>query len=245
MKYYYTGFTDQGSVREINQDALFMRLKDDMGLFCVADGMGGHQDGEKASKMIVQCLFDWWEGLNPISYNNDFQKMVLNLCNAVEKANRLIKESTAPGAVSGSTVVILFLYKNYYCTISAGDSRIYMRRKHKFSLITVDETWENMLDNTLSESEKKRNSLYGKLVNAIGVNDRARISVKTDVLQQNDLFVLCCDGIYKYCADSFLKKILKRANSSNIADCSEKIKNEIFLNGAPDNLTMIVAGTEA
>ncbi len=240
MRHKYYGFSETGDKRDINQDAFLMRSDGETGLFCVADGMGGHSHGEVASSTIIECLKQWWDTYDDKDYNGDLGRIITSLMQSVKQANTLIREKTAEGAICGSTLEILIIYRDYYGIISAGDSRVYMRHRRRVSQITTDETWENMSDNMLDYRDKQKSRKFGKLVNAVGISDEVRLNTRTDSVNSKDAFFLCSDGIYKYCSDRILKKYIKKADEKSIERCTDRIKEEVYANGAGDNLTAIM-----
>ena len=84
MKLEFCGKSDIGQKREINQDMLGMYQKEDAGLFVAADGMGGHTDGEKASRLVVAQLADWWKDFSPDMYEYEFRKMIAAIEQTIE-----------------------------------------------------------------------------------------------------------------------------------------------------------------
>ncbi|MBQ0028164.1 MAG: serine/threonine-protein phosphatase [Lachnospiraceae bacterium] len=240
MKHMCTGFTDVGLKREVNQDAVFMKSDGNNGLFAVADGMGGHSHGEFASATIRDCLALWWDSFSPEYYEKDFTRMMLSLNQILEKANVDIRNSTPPGEICGSTVVVIFIYEDKYGMLTAGDSRVYTVEKRKIRQISVDETWENQPGNNLSPWAKMKHPNYGKLVNAIGSSDNFRLTSRTDLLKKGMIFVLCSDGIYKYADSKFLTKTLKHLSAARVQESLKKIRDNVYENGAKDNMSIVV-----
>lgn len=239
MNHIYAGFTDVGLRREINQDAIFMQSDGNNGLFAVADGMGGHSHGEFASATIRDCLALWWNSFTPDYYGRDFARMMISLSQILEKANVDIRKSTPDGEICGSTVVVIFVYEDKFGMLTAGDSRVYTIEKRKIHQLSVDETWENQPSNNLSIMVKLRHPNYGKLVNAIGSSDQFRLTSRTDLLKKDMIFVLCSDGVYKYADGRFLKKTLKHLCPANLQESLKKIHDNVYENGAKDNLSII------
>ena len=238
----YSGLCDKGAVREVNQDSILMRSNGNIGLFAVADGMGGHSRGEFASQTIVENLDLWWSTFSEDSFSKNLGIMTTSLHQIIKKANLDIQKNIAPGEVCGSTVVVLFVYYDSYCLLTAGDSRMYSLEKRKIKQMTVDETWENQPDNMLSDSAKKKHPNYGKLINAIGISENLHISSKSDLLSKGYLFAICSDGIYKYGDEKFFKKSLKKASSVGIRTTISDIAKNVFERGAKDNMSLILVG---
>ena len=130
MKLEFCGKSDIGQKREINQDMLGMYQKEDAGLFVAADGMGGHTDGEKASRLVVAQLADWWKDFSPDMYEYEFRKMIVAIEQSIEYANEKIYKNFNLNGICGTTVVVLFIYQNRYAVVYAGDSRCYLGGSH-------------------------------------------------------------------------------------------------------------------
>lgn len=249
MRLEFFGKSDIGKKREINQDMIGMYQKDDAGLFVVADGMGGHTNGEKASQMVVELLADWWDSFSPVVYEYEFRKMLSAAEQVIEYANKRIYEEYNRNGICGTTVVVLFIYQNRYGIIYAGDSRCYMglchknilSRGRKWEQVTIDEVWENRSDLSRKERKMKNHPNRGKLVNAVGIGKEIRCRIITDVILPDTLFLLCTDGLYKFCADKQLRECMKRSKDRKSIECAiDKLIEEVYGNGADDNISMII-----
>ncbi|GFI19436.1 serine/threonine phosphatase stp [Lachnospiraceae bacterium] len=237
----YAGISEKGLIREINQDAILMRSDVSAGLFAVADGMGGHSHGEKASQLIIKELSVWWENFQPSSYDGEFMRMTASIKQAVEYANREIYINYNKKVICGSTIVLLFIYKNQYCILYAGDSRVYQYRGSLWKLLTIDETWENQIDLSVWQKKDLKNPNYGKLVNAIGVRGNMQCRILTGQLKRKDSFLLCTDGLYKFCSDRYLKLCMKKSRRiMHLEDICQKMLDRVYGNGAGDNISFIV-----
>lgn len=235
--------TDRGLCRSVNQDAAVALVKDDIGLFIVADGMGGHSKGEVASKIIVEKLESYWYKLIQFQDMPDFITVVSQIQQELQIVNKLIREQYNLGQICGSTVVILFIMKDYYAAFSVGDSRIYTCYKNKCDVLTVDDIWDT-LPSTLSEYDPEQIAHHenrGKLVQAVGTCDCLNIHVRTQRLKRNQAFLLCSDGFYRFCSDKMIHKKLRKMKSSESMELiMEQYFDEVFRQGAGDNITIIM-----
>lgn len=145
MEINYTGICDVGLKRKINQDSLLMAAHREQGmyLFAVADGMGGHADGELASRALTEGLAAWADDFRPELFGGDFRSMTASLQNRLQAINRKIYTEYNKAQVCGSTCVVLFIYGGVYGVLSAGDSRIYLCRGFKTASLMTDDVWEN------------------------------------------------------------------------------------------------------
>lgn len=249
MRLVFFGKSDIGKKREVNQDTIGMYQKDDTALFVAADGMGGHTNGEKASRIVVAQLEDWWDSFSPGIYEYEFLKMLSAVEQVIEYANKRIYEEYNRNGICGTTVVVLFIYQNRYGIIYAGDSRCYLGYPHKGLLsrggkweqITTDEVWENCSDLSSKERKMKNHPNRGKLVNAVGIGKEVRCRAITDVILPNAFFLLCTDGLYKFCADKLLWDSIKKCKDrKSMERAVDKLIEKVYENGADDNASMII-----
>lgn len=232
---------DIGKIRSINQDAVFSASCKDVGLFVVADGMGGHSHGEKASQQIVQKIAEWWETFVPERYDNDFGRMMISLKQAVERANWEIYENYNRSMICGSTIVLLFIYEDNYGVIYAGDSRIYLYHGWKLQQLTMDEIWENQPNLTETERKAGWEQFHGRLFNAVGIYNLLQCTLITGRLQPGMVFLLCSDGLYKYCPKRHLKKCMKRAKRvKELETDMAELLSRVYASEAADNISAIL-----
>lgn len=231
---------DIGKVRDINQDAVMASSMDGYGIFAVADGMGGHSHGELASRHIIKILGKWWENFDPAHVDNGFQEMVGEIRAALEQANNDIYCKYNRDDVCGSTAAVLFVSPDAYAIFNVGDSRIYMQHGDLFTQMTLDETWENQ--GNLGEREKMedRDECRGQLVNAVGVYGTLRCTVCTDTLKRGMVFLLCSDGLYKFCPETSLKKYMKKAAEQEpLERCGKSLLELAYQTKASDNISFV------
>lgn len=233
---------DIGSTRKINQDAVFSKQQGEYALLMVADGMGGHANGEAASGLLKREILTFWELLMKGELRGGFSQLLYFLQQRIQIANRELYEKYNQNEICGTTMVCLFCAGKDYAVLSIGDSRIYYRHGFTFKQLTVDDVWENQPEvrNQYNSGQIRNASQYGKLVAAIGVKAEAAIRVKTDRLKKHDLFLLCSDGVYKQCKDTFLKKQMKAFKKT--ADTKKwmmDIKEKIYAFGAKDNFSAV------
>ena len=162
-------------------------------------------------------------------------------------ANQEILDNTKEGEICGSTAIVLWIQENAWAVFSCGDSRCYhvydSLLKKRVIQLTTDDVWENQQQNIcdLSTAEIQQDVNFGRLIRAVGTNSNFSCSVRSDQMKDRTVFALCSDGIYKVCPERFLKKCLKKAmKTERLKTCVEEIKNEVYQNGAPDNLSLIL-----
>lgn len=241
MRLEFAGKSDNGKKLEINQDTIFACQKEDAGLFVVADGMGGHSNGEKASQEVVEKLANWWKSFSPVLFDYKFRKMLLSIERTIEYANRSVYTELNKNEICGTTVTVLFIYQNFYSIIYAGDSRCYLSRGRKWEQLTRDEVWENQTEISNVKQLMKKHSDRGKLVNAIGTKEKIYCRMITDIVSDDFIFVLCTDGLYKFCKDNFIRKTVKKCkDKKSMEQAINKLIGRVYKNGANDNISIII-----
>ena len=243
MKIIYSGISDVGLKRKINQDAIFFSSDKEceVYLFAVADGMGGHFNGEIASQTIVMGMRDWLDNFSKDYHNTKgFSGIMISLRNKLEQINAEIYSKYNQQNICGSTCVILVIYQDMYGVISIGDSRVYLRRGLKLKSLMEDDVWENQVDirENLDIREIKEHPNYGKLVHAVGTNKDISISVKTDCLKSKDTFLLCSDGLSGAISESDMESILSK--SISLKEMCDELVDVAYNNGSTDNITVVI-----
>ncbi len=251
MKIQYAALSETGLEKQENQDCLFCGADGTTGLFVVADGMGGHQDGARASGTIVEKVSVWWAQYLDTSPRPDFWKVLEELKALFSQTNQEIYDYTEKGEICGSTLVALWLEESAWGILSCGDSRCYQTRgrilKKQLIQLTTDDVWENQSRNVegMTRQQIEASTNYGCLVKAVGVKPQFQCSIQTDRYQETTLFVLCSDGIYKYCSHDFLKKQSFLAlRSGEPETAAHAIRDQVFQNGAGDNLSLVLVLAE-
>lgn len=186
--------TDTGKVRARNEDA-FLALPE-QGLWVVADGMGGHQNGALASRLIVEHLAELPEG--------SFDLRLAELRQCLHRLNhRLGQELTVTAertdTVIGSTVVALLLEGERAVCVWAGDSRCYLWRASRLYQLSRDHSLVQQLidEQGLAPQEAARHPAAHALTRAIGASETLQLDIlELDVLP-GDVFLLCSDGLYQ------------------------------------------------
>ena len=243
MRIEYCGLCDKGLNRVMNQDAVFMGAKQDKAVFAVADGMGGHRHGEAASGTIIAEIREWWERQLTAGDNDCFGEMACSLQRQIEGANRIIYEYYNHAGVCGSTIVVLMIYKQEYCILSSGDSRIYYLNGRDWRQLTEDDVWENLpeVKSGYSPVQQREHANYGRLTQAIGIAKDTAIKGRMGILKQGDRFLLCSDGLYKMCGESAVKRLLQKYKGRRNGDrLLGQMLEEIYENGAKDNIAAVL-----
>lgn len=224
--------THVGLVRSSNQDSYGCNSA--AGVWVVADGMGGHYGGERASAAIVERIGD-------LSENGGFAEHLNAVRQAIADANRRIfDEAQAEGRQMGSTVVALVIGEGHYAVLWAGDSRAYLKRGDAFFRLTRDHSQaEELVEAGLLD----RQSVSGHpsshiLVRAVGVLPSIEIDEVTGENGENDIFLLCSDGLHNLVSEIEMAKMI---DCEAFGRVSEQLVELGLERGAPDNITVCLA----
>ncbi|WDE13879.1 PP2C family protein-serine/threonine phosphatase [Thalassomonas haliotis] len=226
--------THRGTVRKINEDA-FLELPS-LGIWVVADGMGGHAAGDVASQLVIDTIQSAVETV-PVE-----QMSCELLTQALQEANdklQLMSTNEFSGKVAGSTVVILWIREDRYHLLWVGDSRGYLLRDEHFIQVTKDHSQVNdMVDEGLLRAEEaEHHPLANVITRAVGVDAKLEVDIKSGELQSGDVFLLCSDGLNKEVSDFEIEHTLL---SGNIIDAGMALMHASLVRNARDNVTCIL-----
>lgn len=208
-------------------------------LLAVADGMGGHQSGEVASRLCVEILGDELVKLLPET-GASVEHLEPSLRAAVEATHQQIFEASQkdPGLEGmGCTLTGALLSSRDAYIAQVGDSRAYLFRENHLTQLTEDQTVGNLLRAT-------DNSRYGDRVNdiltqAMGAQQNVNVVMSSSAMQAGDTLLICCDGLYKIVSDAEIAAIL--AWEAPLRDKAERLIAQANQNGGPDNITVVLA----
>lgn len=228
-----TAITDTGKVRKHNEDSMLDRPE--IGLWVVADGMGGHAAGDVASQMIVSSLKKVHEGIELNRFINDIEDRLIDVNKRLlEKAQETGKRTTI-----GSTVVAMVAYNNYCVFIWAGDSRLYRLRDGGLRQLTTDHSQvELYVEKGLITREEAAVHPHGNMITrAVGASDDLFLDMDIQKMQHKDRYLLCSDGLTKHITDFEIEEILAEGDH---AEACKTLIDLTLERGAGDNVTAIV-----
>lgn len=208
MQTYY--LTDAGKVREHNEDSVIIVKNDNQEyLLAVADGMGGHQDGETASSITIEYIRNAFLEYESIG---DKASAVNFMRENVKKINEMIFDYADKHVESkgmGTTLVMAILTSDYLVFGNIGDSSGYVLKDNKLFKVTKDHTLVNLLINTgeLTEEEGKKHPKKNVLMRALGANDPIEIDI-FDVETEIQSIMLCSDGLTNMLDEEQIIKVL-------------------------------------
>jgi serine/threonine protein phosphatase PrpC len=225
--------TDVGKVRQINEDSII--AKPDIGLWAVADGMGGHQVGDVASNKIVTAL----DELLPRDLLSDYVDAVENCLldvnqQMLEYAQIMFEEGTI-----GSTLVALLIKGRVGVCLWVGDSRLYRFRNHHLVQLTKDHSQlEEMIElGLISKAEAENHPQRNVITRAVGVETPLYVDVNIFSTQVGDIFLLCSDGLYNAVSEH---DIIQALTLRNVEQTTSELVSKALANGAPDNVSVII-----
>jgi serine/threonine protein phosphatase PrpC len=242
------GRTDPGRVRTGNEDALVIAPA--LGLFAVADGMGGHNAGEVASKIAVETLhsFVLSSGIDgsitwPFGYDATMSFGANQLASAIRLANRKIRDESQREAElggMGSTIVAAMAAKQTLIYAGVGDSRLYRWRQHGLVQLTEDDSWASSMIKAGALPEVVRHhDMRHVLTRALGSDHELDPAVHETTIEPDDVYLLCSDGLHGPLGDEGIARLLGGVDPSPEAIAAAFIDaaNEA---GGPDNITALV-----
>lgn len=243
------GVTDVGMNREHNEDSIGWDA--DMGLVLLADGMGGHNAGEVASELAVATIRD---ALHDVLIPELVEANVINFADAVREAvvyaNEEIHQQAherVECAGMGTTLVLTLFHNGKVTYAHVGDSRIYRLRNGAIEQITSDHSLvQEMVDSGyLSEEEALLSTNRNLITRALGIAPDVEVDVITDDIEQDDVYLLCSDGLSDMVSDADLQATLLQ-HRQNLGAAAQALVDLANARGGSDNISVIlVAFNEA
>ncbi len=243
----YAALSDIGRRRRANQDAFI--VEPSLGLFVVADGMGGHAAGEVASFEAVNSV------LSMVATGRDMLAQLKDpdlLHGTLPKATRLMEsavqaatyhvyglaENNPERSGMGTTVSALLLIDGVGITAQVGDSRVYVMRGGRASPLTEDHTlvaWQ-VKHGVLTEDQAARSPHRNVITRAVGSQDYVQVDTSVFDVHAGDRFLICSDGLHGYFRDEELAFMAPLTVSAAVSD----LVSEANRRGGKDNITVIV-----
>jgi serine/threonine protein phosphatase PrpC len=231
LRWKSASFSDIGNVRSQNEDACLERP--DVGVWLVADGMGGHEGGAFASKTVVEAVMR----ISPKEHLGSIARQVRS---RLRYANRVLREEgrRRGRGVIGSTVAVLLLHRRHSVCIWAGDSRIYRLRGTELRQLTRDHRWveEYVAEGLMTRAAADRHPLAHELTRALGAENEIELAVAMQDLLPGDRFLLCSDGLYGEISERDMLRLLAQEDPRKA--CEEMVQLAKH-NGARDNVTAV------
>lgn len=232
--------TDVGLRRENNQDSFL--IDESLGVYLVADGMGGHRGGEVASKLAVETVRDViQQSLREAGARRPNARSVLS--KAYETAcARIFDESQKPGSDlqgMGTTLVTAFMLGDTLYIGNVGDSRAYLFTGGELFQITEDHSLlnEQLRAGLLKEADIDRFTQKNVITRSVGFEREVQVDILERTVQPGDLILICSDGLSGMVKDGKIAEILRTTPPKEIVS---KCIDEAKANGGDDNVTALV-----
>ncbi len=230
--------TDQGKLRDHNEDNGGVYLKEDVVLAIIADGMGGHLAGEEASRLAVKCLEQAWSHYEPGADELEDEKWLEEV---VREANLSIFEhaNSHPECKGmGTTLVAALCRPNRLTIANVGDSRGYLFNGEELRQITEDHSLVNELVKAgqLSEEDAAYHPRKNVLLRALGTDQETKIDVFQIEWSESDGLLLCSDGLSNLVNKQEMIKILESAKP--LSEKAEDLIGHANEAGGNDNISV-------
>lgn len=247
MKIASYGLTDVGRKREQNEDSIL--INEDLGLFVVADGMGGHLGGEYASHLAVTTIEEILRNFQedpdatlPPGHEFDCHDLSEQIRYAIRMASyRIFEESTKNQKLTGmgTTAVVLMMQgeKAYFANV--GDSRAYLLREGKILQLTMDHSLvsEQLRAGFITSEQVKNHKFKNVITRSVGFQEDVEIDLLIREVDGNDRFLLCTDGLTNMLSDSEICKIVSK---KPLDQACQKLIEGANKKGGDDNVSAIL-----
>lgn len=228
--------SDKGCVRSNNED--YCKVEPELGLYVLADGMGGARAGERASRMAVDTVVE----RVLFAQNRDSQVLLA----AVQEANRRVIEAAQSDPSlegMGTTLVAVLETGDALSIMSVGDSRAYVLDSDGFRVITEDQTWVNEVGRPLGLDEQslKTHPMRHVLTMAIGASSALTVNSYTVPLKDGGLVLICSDGLHGVLEPSKLEEIVRAGwRGVSLEKSCRTLVEAAKAAGGPDNVTAVL-----
>jgi serine/threonine protein phosphatase PrpC len=246
----YCGLSDTGCVRQNNEDRVL--LEPELGLFAVADGMGGHRYGELAAEVAVATLKSYigsslqpsdvtW----PFGYNFSYSMNGNRLATAIRLANRQVWHQSEQGpdyGGMGSTIVAVLVEGQAVTVASVGDSRVYARHNGELKQLTTDDTWlyAVMQREAAAKAELLNHPMRNVLTQALGSPNDVEVHILDLAAAPGDTLLLSSDGLHQVVHEEGLAALLALGLPPESA--ARRLIEAARAEGAPDNVSCVLLG---
>ena len=240
----FCGLTDIGLVRELNEDTISIPSEEEsMKLFILADGMGGVNGGEEASKLASKSVKDYIKK-NFIKIERTKIGLEELIRNAMNYANNKVLEkgSNTPELKGmGTTLIVVLIYRGRIHIGHIGDSRVYRLRQNVLRQITQDHSYvqELLKQGAITEEEAKNHPQKNALTKVLGCEKKIKPDIITKGFVKGDIILMCSDGLTNMVDDQYIYEIIMK-NIYDINVACKKLIEKANKNGGKDNVSAII-----
>lgn len=232
--------SDIGKRRKSNQDytATFTNQKNQL-LALLADGMGGHQAGDIASRQAVEEIGIAWEATTI----DDSEKAVQWFLQHIQQANqRIFEKGQSQPTLSGmgTTLEVVTILDNHLALAHVGDSRIYLFREQRLIALTEDHSLVNALlkSGEITQEMAENHPRKNIITRSLGMPGSLEVDVAIHRIEDHDQLLLCSDGLTNMVSEPKITQILLEAAS--LQDASQRLIEEANAKGGLDNITVLL-----
>ncbi len=241
----FSQLSDVGRKRKNNEDNLISLPN--YGVFCVADGMGGLEEGEIASKAAVEAMQEEFSKISADDGKYTIQYRAQMVREAMNKASYWIKDRSLQrqkGNTGTTSVVLVFDHQNQSRAVAlhAGDSRAYRFRNKKLEQITKDHSVARAIG--MDNEKMMPTMLKGVITRGVGLADHVSMELTNVDVAPGDMFLLCSDGLSGMLPDKQLTKLLRQYANCELNVTVKKLIDEANRAGGKDNITAILVRVE-
>lgn len=231
--------TDVGQLRQRNEDEV--RILPEAGAAILADGMGGHQAGDVASRLAIEIIAEQIA-------NNDHadEKVLKQWIEAANQAIRNVASTHSECRGMGATIVVTLCRGEYMLFSHVGDSRLYGLWNHSLHQLTEDHTLAQKYINEGMISTAEGKTWVGRnlLTKALGIEDTVVPASGRTALQDGQNYLLCSDGLTDAVSDDQITEILSSPEHS-AQTAADALVSQANANGGPDNISVAIVRTRA
>ncbi|MEL3972372.1 Stp1/IreP family PP2C-type Ser/Thr phosphatase [Rossellomorea oryzaecorticis] len=234
-------YTDKGKVRQHNEDSVDV-FKNSHGdyLAVVADGMGGHRAGDVASQMVISTLKGMWENTEKFKTADQAENWLKTTINEVNQEVYSYSQSHTECEGMGTTLVGAICTSLFATIVNIGDSRGYILNENGFHQLTEDHTLVNELvrSGEISKEDAEHHPRKNVILRAIGTETTITMDIKTIMFEDDDVLLLCSDGLSNKVSEQEMKEIL--SNDDSLEKKGEKLVHLANDYGGEDNITVLI-----
>ncbi|MBN2407722.1 MAG: Stp1/IreP family PP2C-type Ser/Thr phosphatase [Elusimicrobia bacterium] len=249
MQLEYAVKTDIGRKRQLNEDSY--GFSSEKQVFFVCDGMGGHAAGDYASQTVVETI----SKLIRLEPDAELARTIIQepgyippecrqFISLIMLANRrLLKLAMMYPKLRGmgTTITSVFFSEGFVNVVNVGDSRVYRLRDGNLKQLSTDHTWmeELLEDGELNKQDLDTFNKKNVITRAIGTSPNVQVDWKASDLKEEDIYLMCSDGLYGEVKDEAIQDIMRR-NSDDLKQGSEELIRAANDGGGADNITVIL-----
>ena len=254
MRYSASAKSDVGRKRHGNEDSFC--LAPEIGLFVVADGMGGHAAGEVASRLAVDTIQEW-----VTKYARGMDAFIVGkpvagcsrganfLLSSIRLANRIIYEAAKDRLEyvgMGTTVVSVLAMNDHVALAHVGDSRIYRIRGGEIVQLSRDHSLvQQQVDHGILSAEEAQGSQYKHLITrALGLKESVEVDLAEHLVQVADFLLLCSDGLSDLLEDEEMSTIVQE-HADDLEKACQALVDRANYRGGDDNITALLIQAQA